>query len=281
MAVSTDLEVWASSDGAAVAGPLTITAAQWQSNVTIGSAQYGVIRFTCSGSPDLSAVIAGHVITVTGFTNANNNGENMTIYAVNNSTDVIDVLMPERTSNSDDQTGATASGSVTTTGARRKKPSTSKFGLGFAIPEKPSDGHVNWVLNRITDWIIQTLDSDDAIFSAETQIGPLIQEIDALKKRIEELEAEKTSWVTQINTGAISIATVTEYDHLIEVPDFTLRDTDSIFVSFPFPPPAGLWLLGAWMHSQTGQIYVRFYNSSGSTITINSCQLTVRIERTN
>lgn len=130
-------------------------------------------------------------------------------------------------------------------------------------------------------WILESASSGEDTQTAQAQIGPLIQEIDALKKRVATIEAAKTSWVKQIDTGAISIATVTEYDHLIEIPDFTLRDTDSILVSFPFPPPTGLWILAAWMHLQTGQIYVRFRNNSGSTITINACQLTVRIERTN
>lgn len=153
MAVPTDIEIWASSDGSAIVGSLVATAAQWQSNITQSGVQYGVIRFSFSGSPNLSAVIAGHVLTITGMSNANNNGENMEIYAANNTSDTIDVLMTERTSSADDETGSTGAGSVTDTGARRKKPSASKIGMGFRVPEKISDGHLNWLFNRCTEWI--------------------------------------------------------------------------------------------------------------------------------
>lgn len=153
MTVPTDLEIWASDNGSAIVGSLVATAAQWQSNITIGGATYGIIRFSFSGSPNLSSVLQGHALTITGMANDSNNGENMEVYAANNTNDTIDVLMPERTSNSDDETGATGSGSVTSSGARRKKPSSAKLGLGFKMPEKISDGHLNWLFNRCTEWI--------------------------------------------------------------------------------------------------------------------------------
>lgn len=147
------IELWADSDGGIIADNLTFTSAIWQENLLLGLARYGRIRYQCSGNPDLSGVLMNHVLTVTGFSNADNNGENMTIWEANDTANWIDVLMAERVSNSANQVGASASGFVLDEGAHRKKPSAAKLAQGFKMPEKPSDGHINWLFHRTTQWI--------------------------------------------------------------------------------------------------------------------------------
>lgn len=149
------LPQWATSTGSNILTGLTATAAEWQSNITISGVQYGIIRYTFSGSPDLSTVIAGHKLNVTtGFTNTENKVSGAEIYAVNNASDYIDVLSLERISNSLDETGVSAtSTTVTDDGARIVEPSGSKKAAGYRSPEKPSDGVLNWLLYYIGAWI--------------------------------------------------------------------------------------------------------------------------------
>jgi len=150
------LPQWATSTGSNILTGLTATAAQWQSNITISGVQYGIIRYTFSGSPDLSTVIAGHKLNVTtGFTNTENKVSGAEIYAVNNTSDYIDALSLERISNSLDETGVSAtSTTVTDDGARIVEPSGSKKAAGFRSPEKPSDGMFNWLLYYIYSWLV-------------------------------------------------------------------------------------------------------------------------------
>lgn len=149
------IPTWATSTGSNILTGLTATAAQWQSNITISGVQYGIIRYTFSGSPDLSTVIAGHKLNVTtGFTNTENKVSGAEIYAVNNASDYIDALSLERISNSLDETGVSAtSTTVTGDGARIVEPSGSKKAAGYRSPEKPSDGVLNWLLYYIGAWI--------------------------------------------------------------------------------------------------------------------------------
>lgn len=133
----------------------TATAAQYQGNVTISGCLYGIIRYTFSGSPDLSVVSASQKLNVTtGFTNTENKVTGGTIYAVNNTSDYLDVLSTERYDISLDETGVSATGTtVTTTGARRIKPSAAKILQGIFSPEKISDALLNWLFYYLGQWI--------------------------------------------------------------------------------------------------------------------------------
>jgi len=149
------LPQWATNTGTNILTGLTATAAQWQSNVTSGSVTYGVVRYTLSGSPDLSTVTAGHVLNVTtGFVNAENKVSGAEILTVNNASDWVEVKSWERTDASLDETGVSAtSTTITSTAARITEPGTAKKGVGFLSPEKPGDGVFNWLFNRAYQWL--------------------------------------------------------------------------------------------------------------------------------
>lgn len=146
--MTADITNFATQAGTTVVGSLTATAAQFNSLRVEGLITYGLIDYTFSGSPDFSAVLQGHTLTVTGFTNANNNGSGMAIHAVNNTTKVLTVKMVERTSSSEDETGASATGTVVTSGAQIKELSVAKNAQGFVTAEKVSSGHLNWILSE-------------------------------------------------------------------------------------------------------------------------------------
>lgn len=146
---------WATNTGTNILTGLTATAAEWQSNVTSGSVTYGIIRYTFSGSPDLSTVTAGHALNVTtGFVNAENKISGLEILTINNASDWVEVKSFERLSAALDETGVSAtSTTITSTASRIMEPSTAKKGVGFLSPEKPSDGVFNWLLYYIGAWI--------------------------------------------------------------------------------------------------------------------------------
>ena len=145
---------WATDTGSSIVGSLVPTAAEYQSTIVQSGATYGLIKYSFSGSPNLSGVLAGHRLTVAGFTNALNNGTRV-IYSANDTTDEIIVLHTGRTSNSLDETGITGTGSVASGAAVKSEPSTAKKAQGFLTPEKISDGQLNWLINDIYDSVGQ------------------------------------------------------------------------------------------------------------------------------
>lgn len=197
---------WATSTGSNILTGLTATAAQWQSNITISGAQYGIIRYTFSGSPNLSTVLAGHKLNVTtGFTNTENKVSGAEIYAVNDASDYVDVLSLERLSNSLDETGVSAtSTTITDNGARIVEPSTSKKAQGWRSPEKPSDGFLNWLLYYIGAWI--------AMLDANYPTGYLLQgRLTAGPGVALSDNGDNTYLIT--GDGVISTGTITQASH--------------------------------------------------------------------
>jgi hypothetical protein len=146
---------YATDTGSNVLTGLTATAAQWQRNTTSGGATWGEIRFTFSGSPDLSTVIVGHKLNVTtGFANAENKVSGAYITAVNNASDWVEVKSFERTDATLDETGVSAtSTTITTSAARIIEPSTAQKGQGLLSPQKPSDGVLNWLFYWTYKWL--------------------------------------------------------------------------------------------------------------------------------
>ena len=145
---------WATDTGSAIVGSLVPTAAEYQSTIVQSGATYGLIKYSFSGSPNLSGVLAGHRLTTAGFTNALNNGTRV-IYSANDTTDEITVLHTGRTSNSLDETGITGTGSVASNAAVISEPSAAKKAQGFLTPEKISDGQLNFLFNDIYDSVGQ------------------------------------------------------------------------------------------------------------------------------
>lgn len=139
---------WATSTGTTVVGSLVPTTAEYDSTIVESGVTYGLIKYSFSGSPTLSGVLAGHRLTVAGFTNALNNGT-FRIYDANDTDDEIRVYNTSRLSNSLNETGITGTGSVADSGAVKTEPSTAKKAQGFLTPEKPSDGIWNWLINDL------------------------------------------------------------------------------------------------------------------------------------
>jgi hypothetical protein len=154
-ALPATLPQFATGTGANVLTGLTATAAEWMENITEGTATYGIIRYTFSGSPDLSTVIAGHNLNVTtGFTNAENKVSGAKITAIDNGADWVKVKSFERLDDTLDETGVSAtSTTITANAARIMEPSTAKKGIGWLSPEKPSDGIFNWLFYWLYQWI--------------------------------------------------------------------------------------------------------------------------------
>ncbi len=140
---------WATESSGPIVSGLTATAAEYVGPYILSGVTYGLIRYTFSGSPDLSGVLPGHVLNVSGFTNALNNASGLDINSVDNSADTITVRSTTRLDASADQTGASGSANVTTTGAAVQKPSDPKIEQGFKTPEKPSDAYWNWLIQSI------------------------------------------------------------------------------------------------------------------------------------
>lgn len=144
----TDISNFATKTGSDIVTGLTATAAEYQSLLVQGQITYGLIKYTFSGSPDLSTVLQGHSLNVTGFTNAGNNGSGMYVQSFSNVDKTITVKMVERTNNSEDETGASASATVTTAGAAIKEMSVAYNAEGFKVGNKVSDGHMNWIITQ-------------------------------------------------------------------------------------------------------------------------------------
>jgi hypothetical protein len=156
---------WATSTGGLVVGPLTITAAQWVENQQDGDVLYGLIRYTCSGSPALSGVLQSHRLDVSGFTNALNNGVHY-IVSADNVGKTITVRMTARTDATADQAGASATGNVYDIGALLQKPSPQKQAQGYIPSEKPNAQQLNWMLNAFGNWTQYIATGDAGIIGA-------------------------------------------------------------------------------------------------------------------
>lgn len=79
---------------------LDVNTISWQSGTTV--------RYVFNGTPDLSTVEAGDIITVTNSANTSNNGD-FTIVAVNDGLDYIEIENPLRTDATDDEAADTTS----------------------------------------------------------------------------------------------------------------------------------------------------------------------------
>jgi hypothetical protein len=143
---------WATAVGGTVIGGLTLTAAEWVENINQGLLSYGVIEYSCSGSPDLSGVQQGHRLVASGFSSDLNNGT-FPVLSANNSTKKIRVLMTARKDDGADETGASASGEVITGGALLNPPTAAKQGQGYVPNELPNALQLNWMLNIFGQWL--------------------------------------------------------------------------------------------------------------------------------
>lgn len=135
---------WATATGSTIIGSLNVNNINWQSGNTI--------RYTFSGSPDLSGVSPLDMLVISGSTNILNDGSYI-ISAVNNASDWIEVTNTAISDATQDETGSPATATATTDGAVITEPTTAKQQQGFRSPEKPPDGYFNWWMNLTYKWI--------------------------------------------------------------------------------------------------------------------------------
>ncbi len=142
------LPEWATSSGSSIIGSLNVNNITYLGQTTSGF----ITRYTFSGSPDLSSVLPGYYLTVTGADESENNGT-YKIKEVNNTSDYIDVFNNSRQDASLDETGSPGTGEVTDIGTVITEPSQAKKEQGWLAPFPPSDGTLNWYMNLAYQWI--------------------------------------------------------------------------------------------------------------------------------
>lgn len=156
--------VWASAAGSAVVSNLVATAIAYDSQITSNNVVYGLLIVTVNAT-DLSGVLPGHRITLTGFTNAENNGT-FEIYEADDTANTITIKQTSRLTATLDESGATADGDVINSGATVQAPSAAKQAQGYTYGEKPSHTQFNWLLSTITGWIVHLANGGANTFRA-------------------------------------------------------------------------------------------------------------------
>lgn len=142
----TTISDFASSAGGSIATDLVPTAAEYIGQLAEGNnLLYGLVKYTFN-TVDLSAVQKGYKLTVSGFTNSENNGTNQRIHAVDNDNNTITIKTVDRLDDSKDETGITGSGSVLDSGASRKAPSGPKILQGILDGEFLPADVFNWLI---------------------------------------------------------------------------------------------------------------------------------------
>ena len=145
MAAPTVIPRWATATGSAVElSGLNVDSITWQSGV--------ISRFAFSASPDLSGVVVGFYLEVTGATNALNNGTFL-ISAVDNTAKWIEVINAAVLDATQDETGSPATADVLSNAAETATPSTAKQAQGWRSGERPPAGWLNWLAYWTGEWI--------------------------------------------------------------------------------------------------------------------------------
>lgn len=132
---------WASNTGSTIIGSLNIDTIAWTTGTTV--------RYTFSGSPDLSGVVVGHQLQATGCTNALHNGT-FEITAVSNASDYIEVTNSAISDASNDEASSPGTGTAKTGASVVQEPTSAKQGLGWLNGEKPPAGYFNWLFSQLS-----------------------------------------------------------------------------------------------------------------------------------
>lgn len=175
------------------------------------------VRYSFSGSPNLSTVLIGHSLKVVGSTNLINDGQ-FKITNVNVASFYVDVINGARFDSNLDETSSPAVADVTTLSPELQEPSNAKKGQGFIAGEKPSASYFNfqfyWI-GKWLDWIntafsgfvteTNTITTLRAVNVADVGNGSLyyVKEIDAIYRYNDTLTATNDGefYVTPL-TGA-------------------------------------------------------------------------------
>lgn len=152
---------WATNTGSTIIGSLNISTIAWTSGTTV--------RYTFSGSPDLSGVVVGHQLQATGCTNALHDGT-FEITAVSNASDYIDVINSSITDASNDEASSPGTGTAKSNAALDREPTSAKQGQGWLNGEKPPADYFNWLFKMaltlggfftLSEWIAEPHSGDE------------------------------------------------------------------------------------------------------------------------
>jgi len=138
------IPVWGTNTGSTVIAALNID--------TIANQSAGRQRYTFSGSPDLSSVVVGHQLEVSGTTNDANAGT-FSILAKDNSAKWIEVLNAAIVDATEDETGSPGTANVLSNSSLIQAPSLAKRLLGWIAREYPPANWLNWWMNLVGQWV--------------------------------------------------------------------------------------------------------------------------------
>lgn len=203
----TTLPIWATNTGSNVVTGLAIDNINWQTGTV------STVRYTFTGSPDLSSVIVGHQLVASGCTDDTHNGT-FEITAVNNASDWIDVTNAAVTDATLDETSSPGTAIAKTGTALIQAPTSSKQTMGWLNDERPPAGYFNWLTNLAYSWF-NWLDSWST--GIETDISDLATEIDGINPTV--------TVITTDTTGAVNHHYFTNGNSLVRV---TLPSTFAI-----------------------------------------------------
>lgn len=138
------LPTWGTNTGSTILSTLNID--------TITNQSAGRQRYTFSGSPDLSSVVVGHQLEVSGTTNEANSGT-FAILAKDTGAYWIEVLNAAIVDATEDETGSPGTANVLSNSTLSQAPSLGKRLLGWIAREYPPANWLNWWMNLVGQWI--------------------------------------------------------------------------------------------------------------------------------
>lgn len=153
MATPTEVSVWGSEPGSTILAGLNVDSFTWQPSYAIGGRpNYNVVRVQFDGSPNLTSVVVGHQLAVSGALDAFHNGT-FEIVSVNNTSKYIDVTNYAVLDGSHNESSSPATAIAKSNAALDQRPTLSKEELGWLNGEKPPAGWLNWWMRVISEWI--------------------------------------------------------------------------------------------------------------------------------
>lgn len=254
---------WAYGTGSVVLTGLTATAAEWQVNYTSGGVQYGQIRYSFSGSPNLSGVLPGHVLSVSGMANALNNGT-FQIIAVNDALDTITIRTTTRLDNGADETTASGSATVIDSGALVQRPSDAKMALGFIPGEKPPAQWMNYLIR-------EAFDDSQKVVAAAYNFQTTVDYLDLLEKINEfEKKLKKISVYRQkIHVNGVSVPANSNIQLYFElsIHGVGVNIDDIVHAVPPDNYTGGFLVIGQPVWRALNTVFINIINPTASAVT--------------
>ncbi|MGV3524223.1 MAG: hypothetical protein ACO1RX_08365 [Candidatus Sericytochromatia bacterium] len=164
------------------------------------------------------------------------------------------------------------------------------LGIYRWIPGNISFADGSYIVNGINgQWILEATTPNAVAYAIEAALGPIQMQIEQQARRIEELEAMRSTiperWAAEVDVefGTIPSDAALDFVVPLPVPDLLppLRDNDSISVTFrTASPPIGLIFGGCWIQGGANDaLEIRIYNETSVSITPGLMPLIIAIER--